>query len=163
MRSASAIGSSAAHRSFAGIDHYPVDERWRIRARFEPVAEPREVVVPAVAGPGERYDVPGSAVFEVDGLEGTHRLTAFLEEPDGDLFFVFADATSGTETYGGGRFLYTPRPDGAGFVDLDFNRAYNPPCVFTPHATCPVPLPENRLRLRVASGELMYRERSTGA
>ena len=148
-----------ARRRFAGIDHYPVDERWRIRARFEPVTEPREVVVPAAAGPGERYDVPGTAVFEAPNAPGSlHRLTAFLEDPDEDLFFVFGDATNRGETYGGGRFLYTPRPDGDGFVDLDFNRAYNPPCVFTPHATCPLPLPENRLGVRIEAGELAYTE-----
>jgi uncharacterized protein (DUF1684 family) len=154
---------SDARRTFTGIEHYPVDERWRLRARFEPTEGPGEVVVPAVAGPGERYAVPGVAVFEVDGIPGSHRLTAFLEAPDDDLFFVFGDATSGTETYGGGRFLYAPQADEGAAIELDFNRAYNPPCVFTPFATCPVPLPENRLRIRVEAGELVYRQGSTPA
>jgi uncharacterized protein (DUF1684 family) len=151
-----------ARRRFVGIGHYPVDERWRIRARFDPVTEAREVVVPAAAGPGERYDVPGTVEFETPNAPGAlHRLTAFLEAPDEDLFFVFGDATNRGETYGGGRFLYTPQPDGDGSVDLDFNRAYNPPCVFTPHATCPLPLPENRLGVRIEAGELAYAGDST--
>jgi uncharacterized protein len=157
VRDRDAVG----RQGFAGIGHYPVDERWRIRARFEPVDEPREVVVPAMAGPGERYDVPGTVVFDVPNAPGAHRLTAFLEEPDSDLFFVFGDATNRTETYGGGRFLYVPRPDAEGFVDLDLNRAYNPPCVFTPHATCPLPLFENRLQVPIEAGELRYVDRST--
>jgi uncharacterized protein (DUF1684 family) len=153
---------AAARRGFTGLGHYPVDERWRIRARFEPVTEPREVVVPAFAGPGERYDVPGTVAFQTPNAPGAlHRLTAFLEEPDEDLFFVFGDGTNRGETYGGGRFLYTPQPDGDGYVDLDFNRAYNPPCVFTPHATCPLPPPENRLDVRIEAGELAYAGDST--
>jgi uncharacterized protein (DUF1684 family) len=157
---------AAGRANFGGIDAFPVDEWWRIRARFEPASTRREVVVPSVAGPGERYEVPGVVEFEAPASpepEATHRLTAFLEAPDGDLFFVFGDATNRTQTYGGGRFLYTPQADEDGFVDLDFNRAYNPPCVFTPFATCPVPLAENRLRLRVEAGELLYRSGSTGA
>jgi uncharacterized protein (DUF1684 family) len=92
-------------------------------------------------------------------------LIAFEEEPGEDLFFVFGDATNRSETYPGGRFMYMPPPDPADperRMVVDFNRAYNPPCVFTEFATCPVPLPENRLPFRVDAGELRYREGSTG-
>ncbi|HJP70467.1 MAG TPA: DUF1684 domain-containing protein, partial [Candidatus Limnocylindria bacterium] len=74
---------------------------------------------------------------------------------NGELWLVFGDATNGTETYGGGRFLYTPAPSD-GSVEVDFNRAYNPPCVFSPFATCPLPWPENRLPIRVEAGERTY-------
>jgi uncharacterized protein (DUF1684 family) len=152
---------------FAGIGHFPVNPAWRVEARLEPVADRREVVVPAVAGPGERYVVAGAAVFEVplSDAAGEHRLVAFEEEPGQDLFFVFGDATSRTETYPGGRFMYMPPPDPADpqrRMVIDFNRAYNPPCVFTEFATCPVPLPENRLPFRVEAGELRYTGDSTG-
>jgi uncharacterized protein (DUF1684 family) len=152
-----------ARSGFAGIRHYPVDPAWRIEARFEPDAERREIVVPAVAGPGERYVVAGAAAFEAPNTERTHRLLAFEEEPEQDLFFVFGDATNPSETYPGGRYMYMPPPGEGGQMVLDFNRAYNPPCVFTPYATCPFALPENRLAFRVEAGELRYEGGSTGA
>jgi uncharacterized protein (DUF1684 family) len=145
--------NSPARQAFTEIERFPVDLRWRLEARFEPYEPERSVPVPTVLGYDEVYRVPGALAFDVDG--GTHRLEAFLEQGSTDLFIVFGDRTNGTETYGGGRFVYTPPPrDGA--VVLDFNRAYNPPCVFTPHATCALPLPENRLSIRVEAGERRY-------
>ena len=77
-----------------------------------------------------------------------------LAEPgDEQLFIIFADQTSGSVTYGGGRYLYADAPGPEGSVTLDFNKAYNPPCVFTPFATCPLPPRQNRLALRVEAGE----------
>jgi uncharacterized protein len=143
-----------ARQRFTGIEHYPVDERWRLQARFEPYDPPKVSRAPTVLGMEEAYPTPGALAFDHDGR--THRLDAFLEPGETDLFIVFADATSGTETYGGGRYLYTKQPDGAGLVELDFNRAYNPPCVFTAHATCALPLPQNRLPFRVEAGEKRY-------
>ena len=91
-----------------------------------------------------------TAVFNVDGTE--FRLTPVLEEGESNLFFVFADATNRTETYGAGRFLYA-QPPKEGRVVLDFNRAYNPPCAFSPYATCPLPPKQNRLSIPIAAGE----------
>ena len=146
--------NSPTRSAFTEIRHYPVDLRWRLESRFEPYEHERDVPVMTVLGHEETYRIPGAVAFDVDGR--THRLDAFLEEADAtDLFLVFGDATSGTETYGGGRFLYTPRPVHGRLV-LDFNRAYNPPCVFTPHATCALPLPQNRLPIRIDAGERRY-------
>ncbi len=90
-------------------------------------------------------------MFHLAGRE--FRLYPILEEPGAkQLFFIFRDQTSGKETYGAGRFLYTDLPKD-GQVILDFNKAYNPPCVFTPYATCPLPPPENRLAVRIEAGE----------
>jgi uncharacterized protein (DUF1684 family) len=72
-----------------------------------------------------------------------------------DLFFIFKDLTSRGETYGAGRFLHAPLPVN-GIVDLDFNRAYNPPCAFTDFATCPLPVKENQLQVRIPAGELRW-------
>ena len=72
------------------------------------------------------------------------------------LWFVFRDQTSGKTTYAASRFLYVPMPKN-GFVEIDFNKAENPPCVFTDYATCPLPPPQNRLELAVTAGEQMYR------
>jgi uncharacterized protein (DUF1684 family) len=101
-----------------------------------------------VVGTETPRSVPGRAVFSVGGRE-------LSLEPirDGDrLAFVFRDATAGSETYGAGRFLSADAPEG-GRVTLDFNRAYNPPCAFTPFATCPLPHPEIVLPVPVTAGE----------
>lgn len=143
---------SAALREFDGIDHWPVDPAWRIGARFEPTPG-RMVPVPDVLGLIEKEESPGEVVFEVGGV--AHRLQALEGGPKGELWLVFGDETNGDQTYGGGRFLYTAAPV-EGSVEVDFNRAYNPPCVFSPFATCPLPWPENRLPIRIEAGERIY-------
>lgn len=145
---------SPARRVFTGIDYYPIDSRWRAEARFEPYDPPRSAVVPTVLGSEETYSMPGAVAFRLQDVP--HRLDVFLEDGETDLFIVFGDLTNGSETYGGGRFLYTRPPGEDGTVVVDFNRAYNPPCVFTPFATCALPLPQNKLPIRVEAGEKLY-------
>jgi uncharacterized protein len=140
--------------AFEGIDHWPVDARWRLEARFEPTPD-AVLQVPDVLGIVEEEASPGTLAFKAGG--GLHRLQALPGGEKGELWLVFADATNGVETYGGGRFLYTDPPGPDGSVMVDFNRAYNPPCVFSPYATCPLPWPANRLMIRVAAGERLWR------
>jgi uncharacterized protein (DUF1684 family) len=140
---------SPARRTFSGVDAFPPDPRWRIEARWEAYPAPRRVEVPSVVGIPQVETAPGRALFEVGGRSLSLEPTL---EADGSLFFVFRDATAGKETYGAGRFLSAPAPQG-GRVVLDFNRATNPPCAFTPYATCPLPRPENVLPVRVEAGE----------
>jgi uncharacterized protein (DUF1684 family) len=142
---------SPARKDFGGIDSYPVDLRWRVEAGFEPYEPPRQAPVPNVLGFEETMVVPGELRFEVDGTQ--HRLLAFTETGTRDLFIVFGDRTNEDETYGGGRYLYAAPPRNDRPVVVDFNKAYNPPCVFTQYATCVLPLPENRLPIRVEAGE----------
>jgi uncharacterized protein len=143
---------SEARRNFHTIESYPVNEAWRITARF--VAEPRKIPILNVIGQTEESESPGYAVFQVHGRE--YRLYPIFEEPGAkELFYIFRDLTSGKETYGAGRFFYSALPEN-GRVVLDFNKAYNPPCAFTPYATCPLPPKENRLDLRVEAGEKKY-------
>jgi uncharacterized protein (DUF1684 family) len=137
-------------RNFHGIPSYPADPRWRIEAKWEPSPKGTSIPVPNILGTVDATPSPGTAVFTVDGKE--FRLTPVLEEGETNLFFVFADATNRTETYGAGRFLYA-EPAKDGHVVLDFNRAYNPPCAFSPYATCPLPPKQNRLPFAVAAGE----------
>ncbi len=148
--------ASAARRSFNGIDHWPVDLHWRLDARFEPTPD-RVLPVPDVLGTVDDKPSPGEVVFEFAGV--THRLQGLPGGDAGELWLVFGDLTNGTETYGGGRFQYTGAPDADGTVVVDFNRAYNPPCVFSPYATCPLPWPENRLPIRIEAGERAYGDR----
>ncbi len=144
---------AAALKAFHGLDYYPLDRQWRLTARFEAAAEPKEIPIPNALGFDEPILSPGHVVFTRDGQE--YRLLALDDTGDGRLFLVFGDRTNGKETYGGGRFLYTDPPQG-GRVELDFNRSYNPPCVFTPYATCPLPPRENRLPFRIEAGEKSF-------
>jgi uncharacterized protein (DUF1684 family) len=143
------------HRTtFAGLDYFPVSTDWVFDARFEPYEPHRKIKIVNILGMEEDMVSPGALVFNKDGREW--RLDAILEEPDADeLFVMFADATSGKETYGAGRFMYPKLPEN-GRVQLDFNKAYNPPCAFNDFATCPLPPFQNRLALRVTAGEKNY-------
>jgi uncharacterized protein (DUF1684 family) len=144
---------AATRKAFPGrMDNYAIDPAWRIEARFEPHPPGTTIEIANIINTLEPMPNPGAVVFEKDGR--THRIEA-VDEGDGQLFLIFADRTSGKETYGAGRFLYAaPAVDGRTIVD--FNKAYNPPCVFTPYATCPLAPPENRLDLAVTAGEKNY-------
>ncbi|MFY0564992.1 DUF1684 domain-containing protein [Archangium lansingense] len=142
-----------ARKQFHGIPTWPVSAAWRIEGRFEPATTPRKISVPNVLGVVEEMPSPGTIVFTVNGQE--YRLDPVQENSTEPLFIIFADQTNRTESYGAGRFLHTDPPKD-GKVVLDFNRAYNPPCAFSAYATCPLPPPQNRLKLRVEAGEKRY-------
>ncbi len=147
-----------ARQHFLGIDYFPIDPSWHIVAEWVPFEPPHDLQVGSVIGTIDTVKVPGKAVFERDGHR--YELLPYQEEEGGDLFFVLADRTSGKETYGAARFLYAKLPAGGlnrpGQVVLDFNEAYNPPCAFTPFATCPLAPPENRLDVAITAGEKKY-------
>ena len=145
--------SHPARQSFLGLDYFPIDPEWNVAGRFEPHEPTKTIPVPNVLGTVNKQPSPGRVVFEKDGE--SYRLDA-LEGPNGQLFLVFADQTSGDSTYGGGRFLYTAAPGQDGQVTLDFNKSYNPPCAFTDFATCPLPPRQNRLRIEIEAGEKTF-------
>jgi uncharacterized protein (DUF1684 family) len=121
-----------------------------VAAHLEPYDPPIILTIPNVMGFNETVECHGALSFTVDGKR--YSLEP-MSEHDGEMFIVFGDATSGHETYGGGRFVYIQSPDENGDTFIDFNRAYNPPCVFTPYATCPLPHAGNILPIKVESGE----------
>jgi uncharacterized protein (DUF1684 family) len=141
---------SEARKKFAGLRWYPVDPTWNIKAKF--ISSPHQVSFDTEVGVKEKDDSPGYVTFTRGGQQ--YKMEAVKE--DDDLWFVFRDQTSGKTTYGASRFLYTPFPKD-GFVEMDFNKAENPPCMFTDFATCPLPTPQNRLTLAVTAGEQTYR------
>jgi len=145
---------SPALLAFHGIDSYPIQLKWRVDARFEAYPAGKTIPVPNILGSVEQEKSPGAVVFDFEGRE--FRIDAVTESGTEDLFLIFGDQTNGVETYGGGRFLYAAPADKNGRVVLDFNKAYNPPCVFTPYATCPLPPPQNRLAIRVEAGEKKF-------
>ncbi len=146
---------SAIRKNFKGLEHYPVSSDWRFEGRFIPYDPPRRVSVPTILGYPEDDMAPGEIEFRLRGKP--YRLMTVLEQGSDELFIIFGDRTNGKTTYGGGRFVYAPMPEG-GRTILDFNKAYNPPCVFTPHATCPLPPAPNHLPFDVKAGEKMYAE-----
>lgn len=145
---------SPALLQFTGLDSFPISEAWRFTARFERYDPPKDVVVPNVMGGADIEKCPGAVVFESGGK--AYRLEPVIEQGSEDLFIIFGDKTNGLETYGAGRFVYVKWPDAEGRTVLDFNKAYNPPCVFTPYATCPLPPAANRLPIRIEAGEKTY-------
>jgi hypothetical protein len=145
-----------ARTKFAGLDYYPVAINWRIDARFEPYNPPKKIPIVNVLGMVEEQPSPGRLVFDAAGK--TYSLDTISEEGSKELFVIFKDETSGRETYGAGRYLYTDPANASGTVLLDFNKAYNPPCAFTTYATCPLPPSQNKLALRVEAGEKKYAE-----
>lgn len=146
--------ASPARLGFTGVERYPVDPRWRVEARLE-ADSARAIAIPNVLGQLSEEPCPGRLVFTLDGRECS---LWPLGEAGEELFIIFADATSGDETYGAGRFLSAPAPDAAGRVTLDFNRAVNPPCAFSPYATCPLPPAGNTLAAAVRAGEKTWGE-----
>ena len=141
--------NSPYRRDFTGLNWYPVKPEYRVEARF--VGEAKKIPILNVVGQTDQEDSPGHVEFELQGKP--LRMVALTE---GDtLFFVFRDQTSGHTTYGASRMMNTAMPKD-GRVALDFNEAYNPPCAFTPYATCPLPPHENRLGVAIEAGEMNY-------
>ncbi|TWI04736.1 hypothetical protein IP90_00871 [Luteimonas cucumeris] len=139
--------------AFAGLDYWPADASWKVVGKFVPHPAGKTIEIADITGTLSQVPNPGAVEFQRDGR--TYRLEA-LDEGGDELFLVFADRTNGHGSYGAGRFLDAQKPDISGRVVLDFNQSYNPPCAFTPFATCPLPPPENRLDLAVESGEKAY-------
>ncbi|MCW2038702.1 DUF1684 domain-containing protein [Xanthomonas campestris pv. raphani] len=139
---------------FAGLEYWPIDPSWRIQARYVPNNVGKTIPMVDIVGISSEQPNAGAIEFERDGK--TYRLEA-IGEPGRPMFVVFADRTSGHGSYSAGRFLDLEAPDASGHVVVDFNRAINPPCAFTPFATCPLPPPENRIDLAVSAGEKAYK------
>jgi uncharacterized protein len=142
---------SAARKEFTGLHWFPVQESYRVVAKFVPYQPPKMITIPNILGETEQDASPGYVLFTLDGQ--SLRLDPVVE--DDQLFFIFHDLTSGKGTYPAGRFLYTDLPKN-GEVVMDFNKAQNPPCAFTAYATCPLPPKQNRLTVRIEAGELNY-------
>jgi uncharacterized protein len=140
-----------ARAAFKGTEYFAAERKWVVNARFEPYQPPKQVPIRNVLGMETEETSPGALAFEVDGRP--YKLEALKEKGEEQFFIIFADQTSGHETYRAGRYLYADPPGADGVVRLDFNRAYSPPCAFTPYATCPLPPAQNRLPLRVEAGE----------
>jgi len=139
--------------NFKGLDYFPIDEKWRVDAQFDPYEPPKSVLIANMIGSESSEPSPGAIVFKHGGK--TYRLDV-LDGGEDEYFVIFSDRTTGKETYGAGRYLYARKAGPNGRMVIDFNKAYNPPCAFTEFATCPLPPRQNRLPFRVEAGELKY-------
>jgi uncharacterized protein (DUF1684 family) len=139
-------------RGFLGFRWFEIQMPYRVTGRLIRDEAPREVQVMNTFGDVDTYNTEGLVQFTLHGQ--TLRLRPFTTRP-GRFYFVFRDGSSGEETYEAARFLYSDLRDD-GTTVLDFNQAYNPPCAFNPYTTCPIPLPENRLSVKVLAGERAY-------
>jgi uncharacterized protein len=151
--------NSKLRREFTGAKWFPIDESYAVTAKFVPYDPPKKLDTQNVLGDPIKLGIVGYATFALKGQE--YRLEVGVHDTGKPgLFIVFRDLTSGKETYPASRFLDADDPkDGPGgkTVWLDFNKAYNPPCAYNPYTTCPLPLPENRLRVEIPAGEKIYK------
>lgn len=145
---------SERRRDFVGLDYFPIDPSWRIEAKWVPFDKPKQVPIKDILGQESPAMILGKVVFERDGR--TFELLPLQDDLGAPLFLIIADKTSGKETYEAVRFIYADAPRD-GKVIIDFNHAINPPCAFTPFATCPLPPAENVLPIAVTAGEKNYR------
>jgi uncharacterized protein (DUF1684 family) len=141
--------ASPALKHFSGMKYFPINPAFRFDATFIP--DMKKIPILNILGQTDLEESPGVVEFTYQGK--SYQLRPIYEGKT--LFFLFKDATNRINTYKAGRMLNTPLPQ-AGKVDLDFNRSYNPPCTFTPYATCPLPPKENTLPFPVEAGEMRY-------
>lgn len=132
------------------IPHFDVDENWKFKATFIPPAPEATIKVENILGQVSDDPLEGQLEFT---YKGKNYSLAVLDGGQDAYFLIIADETTGEETYGGGRYIYVNRADSSGVTYIDFNKAYNPPCVFSIFATCPLPPQENYLPFRVLAGE----------
>jgi uncharacterized protein (DUF1684 family) len=144
--------NGALARGFVGFSWFPIDAKYRVTGRLIRDQQPRVLKVVNTYGDIDEYISEGVVEFTIEGQ--AVRLRPFTTRPK-RFYFVFRDASSGHETYETARFLYSDLRDD-GTTVLDFNEAYNPPCAFNPNTTCPIPLRENRLPVKILAGEKVY-------
>ena len=150
---------SPAILSFHGLKWFPPDRAYRVTAKWTPYSPFKTITLATLVGTSYDQPVPGATEFTLRGKK--FRLEPVLEDPAvAKLFFILRDTTSRSTTYGACRFLYTGFPsnglDKPGELVLDFNRLENPPCVYTPYSTCPLPPRGNRLPIALPVGEKRY-------
>lgn len=144
------------YKNYSGLAFFPPRKKYQVKADFIVYYPPKTETLGTVIGTETNMVSLGYVKFRLNGKE--YRLDAFETGPGSKtLFIIFKDETSGKETYGTSRFMEAHILDD-GSVDLNFNRAHNPPCAYTPHATCPLPPPQNILPVRIEAGEKIYQK-----
>jgi uncharacterized protein len=141
--------ANPVRKNFQGLKYFPINPEFRFQAKLVPNV--KKIPILNVLGQTDLEESPGIVEFTYRGQQ--YHLRPIYEGKT--LFFLFKDPTNKTQTYQAGRMLNTPLPVN-GIVDLDFNKSYNPPCTFTPYATCPLPPKENTIAVPIEAGEMRY-------
>lgn len=139
-------------KSFTGTDRFPTDSNWRFDAMMQVPTTPSTIPIANVLGQIIQMKFLGKLVFKVND----QKVSLDAVEEGEELFVIFGDLTNKKETYGAGRFLYVSKPDASGKTVVDFNKGFNPPCAFTPYATCPLPPKQNMLSIAITAGEKTF-------
>ena len=150
----------AERHGFAGVPYFPVDEALRLEGlRLEPYSGSEPVTFQIPTSGGQLRDAERAGVFRFTRSGNKLALTGYRFAAGGheSVFVPFLDLTSGTETYGAGRYLDVYADEDGSYV-LDFNLAYHPSCVYDPRFSCPLTPAENRLPLRIEAGERLAPE-----
>jgi len=146
--------NNPGYKNYKQLVFYPPSKKYKILADYIPYESPKKITVATIVGTHTEMISPGYVKFAIDGKE--HNLKAFGGgSDDKNLFFIFKDNTNGNETYEASRFMSAEIMDN-NKVLLNFNRAFNPPCAYTPYATCPLPPPDNYLSIPIEAGEKKY-------
>jgi uncharacterized protein len=143
---------------FEGLKYFPANEKYNLKAKLEPIEEKKVMLLGTSDGKEQKYLEYAYAIFDLDGVENKLLILELMDAGPlrGKLFLAFADATSGLETYGAGRYLDVKKVPAATSIDLDFNLAYNPYCAYNENFSCPFPPKENVLKVAILAGEKNY-------
>ncbi len=144
--------------TFEGLKYFPTNEKYNIKAKLEPIEEKKVMLLGTSDGKEQKYLEYAYAIFDLEGVESKLLILELMDAGPlrGKLFLAFADATSGLETYGAGRYLDVKKVPAATSIDLDFNLAYNPYCAYNENFSCPFPPKENVLKVAILAGEKNY-------
>jgi uncharacterized protein len=144
--------------TFQGLKYFPANEKYNIKAKLEPIEEKKVVLLGTSDGKEQKYLEYAYAIFDLDGVKNKLLILELMDMGAlrGKLFLAFADATSGIETYGAGRYLDVKKVAAATSIELDFNLAYNPYCAYNENFSCPFPPKENILKVAILAGEKSY-------
>ena len=137
------------------IPAYPTNYEWKIDANVSYQDTNKTILIENILGQKTPTRVAATLTFQIQ--DNVYELQA-IDGGQDEFFVIFSDETTGSETYGGGRYIYPLKPKNGYTTNLDFNLAYNPPCVFTEFATCPLPPSENHLAIRIPAGEKYSKE-----
>lgn len=148
--------NSKARREFSGLHWFPIDPSYRLTARYVPYPAPKDTPTQNIVGDFDNYAMTGNLEFTLQGKPYKLEVSEYVPGSR-TLFVVFRDLTSSKQTDSAARFIVTDPPKN-GLVELDFNKAYNPPCAYTAYATCPLPSPGNRMHVAILAGEKNYKD-----
>lgn len=145
--------------SFSGLKYYPPDPNYLVLVSIKPnETEGAVVVLGATKGDEREFLKLGTVGFAVDGTPCQLTVYTDVGGYDGTLFVPFRDATTGSETYGAGRYVDMEPSHEAGHFYLDFNTAYNPWCAYNEQYSCVLGPEENKLAAAIKAGEKIYNE-----